>query len=56
MSLSTDQIEAYWKEGYVVVEGLIPQIDLERFSSRFEAIIEGRVKLSPMMKIMKDSI
>ena len=54
MSLSTDQIEAYWKEGYVLVEGLISQIDLERFSSRFEAIIEGRVELSPMMKIMKD--
>mgnify|MGYP000001668684 CR=1 FL=1 len=54
MSLSTDQIETYWKEGYVLVEGLIPQTDLDLFSSRFEAIIGGDVEVSPMMKIMKD--
>ena len=54
MSLSNDQIETYWGKGYVVVKGLIAQADLDSYSSRFEAIIKGDIKASPMMKIMKD--
>ena len=52
--LSSDQIETYWREGYLVVKRLIAEKQLDTFSGRFEAIIEGRAQLSPMMKVMKD--
>ena len=39
---------------YLVVKRLMAENQLDAFSSRFEAIIEGRVQLSPMMKVMKD--
>ena len=54
MPLSPIQIETYWREGYLVVKRLIAENQLAAFSNRFEAIIEGRVQLSPMMKVMKD--
>ena len=54
MPLSSNQIETYWREGYLVVKRLVAEKQLDTFSSRFEDIIEGRAHLSPMMKVMKD--
>ena len=54
MPLSPSEIETYWREGYLVVKRLIAENQLAAFSNRFEAIIEGRVQLSPKMKVMKD--
>ena len=55
MPLSSNQIETYWREGYLVVKRLVAEKQLDTFSSRFEDIIEGRAPLSPMMKVRKTS-
>ena len=54
MPLSSNQIETYWREGYLVVKRLVAEKQLDTFSSRFVDIIKGRAQLSPMMKVMKD--
>ena len=47
-------LEHYWRHGYTVVPGLVPQADLARYAQRLEDIIEGRVELAEGMLVMKD--
>ena len=37
----SDQIETYWRDGYLVVKRLIAEKQLDTFNSRFEAIIKN---------------
>lgn len=49
-----EMLEAYWEHGYVVVPGLLPDEDLDRWKHRLQAIAEGNVPLAPGMLVMKD--
>jgi phytanoyl-CoA hydroxylase len=52
--LGAEALESYWKHGYVVVRGLIPQGDLDRWLARLDDIVEGRVPKAEGMLVMKD--
>ena len=53
--LITDvMLESYWKSGFVVVPGLLPQDDLTRWITRLEDIVEGRVEPAENMLVMRD--
>lgn len=54
MSLSPDQVEHYWREGYVLADGLIPDAHLAAYDARFEAFARGDIEPAPAMKIMRD--
>ena len=47
-------LESYWKNGFVVVPGLIPQEDLAPWLDRLSDIVEGRVEPAEGMLVMKD--
>jgi len=52
--LGPDQLDAYWKQGFAVVRGLLPQDDLDRWLTRLEDIVHGRVPKPDGMLVMKD--
>ena len=52
--LSQDQIDQYWRDGYTVVPGLIPDSDLAVYDQRFEDIVLGKVERNDRMLVMKD--
>ena len=54
MKLTAGQIEHYKTEGYVLLRGLIPQSDLERYDTRFHEYVSGKRTLPDDMKIMQD--
>lgn len=54
MSLSEDQIQHYWREGYVLVDELIPAERLAAYDARFEAFARGEITPAAAMKIMRD--
>jgi len=47
-------LEAYWERGYVVVPGLLPDADLDRWKQRLQALVDGAVPPAKGMLVMKD--
>ena len=54
MALEQEQIDHYFREGYVILRGLIPEADLQRYNQRFLDFVEGKLALTEDMKIMQD--
>jgi phytanoyl-CoA hydroxylase len=54
MGLAREQVEAYHREGYLVLPRLFDRDTLARFDERFLSIVKGDVPLSGAMKIMQD--
>ncbi len=52
--LSNEQIDQYWELGFVVLEGLIDRVALERYNNRFLAFVHEATALARDMKIMQD--
>lgn len=52
--LSEQQVEHYWREGYVLVPQLLEQTQLAALNKRFLAFANGDLSLAPMMKLMRD--
>jgi phytanoyl-CoA hydroxylase len=52
--ISDEMLESYWKNGFVVVPGLLPSSDLEPWMARLSDIVEGRVEPADGMLVMKD--
>lgn len=52
--LSEQQVEHYWREGYVLVPRLLEQAQLAALDERFLAFANGDLALVPMMKLMRD--
>lgn len=52
--VSRDMLDAYREQGYVVVPGLLPARDLERWLGRLADIVEGRVPPADGMLVMRD--
>ncbi len=52
--LDAEDLEFYWANGYVVVPGLLPQDDLDRWLARFDDIVHERVPKADGMLVMKD--
>ena len=52
--ISDEQLESYWKNGYVVAPGLLPATDCAAWTERLRAIVEGDVAPSEGMLVMKD--
>jgi phytanoyl-CoA hydroxylase len=52
--ISVRMLEEYWRDGYVVVRGLVPEADLARYLARLEAIVSGAVPAPDGMLVMRD--
>jgi len=52
--LDPDQVAHYWDHGWVIARGLFTKPDLERWSQRFEDVVEGRVPAAKRMLVMRD--
>ncbi len=52
--LSDEQVERYWRDGFVVAPGLLGQADLDVWDQRFEDIVLGNVEIDDRMLVMKD--
>jgi len=53
-ALGAKDLAFYWDNGYVVVPGLIPQNDLDRWLARLDDIVHERVPTAAGMLVMKD--
>lgn len=51
--LSEEQKAEYWRNGFLVVPGLVPNSALESYRARFEAVCRGEVNI-PGLVVMKD--
>ncbi|CAD5213432.1 unnamed protein product [Bursaphelenchus xylophilus] len=51
--LTRDQIEAYEKNGYIVVKGLISDFEVNDYIARFEEIVDGK-NIHPEMTVMRN--
>ena len=54
MILSDEQLASYQEQGYLIVEGLLSEEQLEQFNQRFLQFVNGQVPLPEAMKIMQD--
>ena len=54
MSLTADERDRYWREGYVLVRGLVDAATLERIDARFQVLATGAEPAPESMVIMKD--
>ena len=52
--VTDEMLDSYWRNGFVVVPGLIERSDLERWLGRLSDIVEGRVPPAEGMLVMKD--
>ncbi len=52
--LTTEQVDHYWEQGYVVARRLLPAEPLATWTSRLEDIVEGRVPPAKRMLVMRD--
>ena len=52
--INDEMLDSYWKNGFVVVPGLIPQPDVTPWIERLIDIVEGRVDPAEGMLVMKD--
>ena len=48
------QRDAYWREGYVVLRGLLDRESLKPWLERLDAIVAGEVEAAPDMLLMRD--
>ena len=53
-SLSAEQIDHYWQQGYVVLPGLFDEATLQGYNQRFLDVVNGREPCADGMKIMQD--
>ena len=53
-SLDAEQIEFYWKHGYVVAREVYDEASLSRWLDRFLDLLEGRVAPAEHMLVMRD--
>src|SRR5262245_12968896 len=49
-----EMLDHYWKHGYVVAPGLLPQADLDRWLARLDDIVTGMVPPAEGMLVMRD--
>ncbi|MEQ8690644.1 MAG: phytanoyl-CoA dioxygenase family protein [Pseudomonadales bacterium] len=54
MTLSPQQIEAYFEQGYVLLKGLLEPRQLAIYNERFLSFVRGQQPLVEDMKIMQD--
>ena len=54
MALDEQQKDAYWRDGYLVLRGLLDAKSVERWHSRLIEIVTGKAERSPRMLVMKD--
>lgn len=54
MKLSPEQVDQYFETGFLLLPGLIPQADLDRYNQRFLDLVDGKDALAADMKIMQD--
>ena len=54
MSLTTQQIEQYFEQGYLVLPALIDETTLTCLNERFLAFVRGEIDLVKQMKVMQD--
>jgi phytanoyl-CoA hydroxylase len=52
--ITDEMLDSYWKNGFVVVPGLVAQADLDRYMERLSEIVEGHVPPAEGMLVMKD--
>lgn len=52
--ISDEMLDGYWKNGFVVVPGLIPEEDMQPWLRRLSDIVEGRVEPAQGMLVMRD--
>ncbi len=52
--LGPEELGFYWENGYVVLPGLIPQDDLDRWLAHLDDIVQERVPRAEGMLVMKD--
>ncbi len=52
--IGDEMLDSYWQNGFVVVPGLVPQADLDRWLARLGDIVEGRVEPAEGMLVMRD--
>ncbi len=53
-ALSSQQVDNYASDGYLLLKNLIPAERLSRYNQRFLDFVEGKLKLPAEMKIMQD--
>lgn len=53
-SLTQDQIDHYWREGYVVVPGVLDAGRIERYLTRAREIVHGDVPAAAANRVVKD--
>ncbi len=53
-ALDSRQLDSYWRHGYVVVPGLVPNSDLDRWLARLDDIVHARVPKAEGMLVMRD--
>ena len=53
-TLTGEDRERYWRDGYVLLRGLIDKETLERIDARFLALVTGEATASEGMVLMKD--
>ena len=54
LSLTREQYDAYFEDGFLVLRGLIPRDRLDAYNQRFLDLVAGEDALPPGMKIMQD--
>jgi phytanoyl-CoA hydroxylase len=52
--ISDEMLDGYWKNGFVVVPGLLPEQDLQPWLGRLSDIVEGPVEPAEGMLVMRD--
>jgi len=52
--VSDEMLEQYWRDGFVVVPGLLERADIDPWLARLSDIVEGRVPPAEGMLVMKD--
>jgi phytanoyl-CoA hydroxylase len=53
-SLSAEQIDHYWREGYVVVPNLLSRDEIDRYLNRASEIANGKVPEAAANRLVKD--
>lgn len=53
-SLSKEQIDHYWAEGYVIVPGVLDEDEIDRYKTRAREIVHGDVPSAAANRIVKD--
>ncbi len=54
MSLTREQLDGFWQDGYLVIRGLLDIDNVERWRDRLAEIVSGEAERSKRMLVMKD--